>query len=90
MVLGDGCRPVGLSRRWRACWGGPVSPGGAGFPRASGSFVSIGRLVGGQSKAVRMVCQAVAMMAAQRQVASMRSRTCRAPWVMRAATCSTR
>ena len=71
--------------------GGPVSPGGAGFPRASESFV-IGsvREVFGYPKAVRILCQAVAIEMAQRQVASMRRRSWRAPRVMRAATCSTR
>jgi hypothetical protein len=46
--------------------------------------------VGGQGKAARMRCQAVAIAAAHRQVASMRSRVWRAPRVMRAAVCSTR
>ena len=69
----------------------PVSPGWAGFPSASlilpGRSV---RLVGGQPKAVRILCQAVAMITAHRQVASMRSRVRRALRVMRAATCRTR
>ena len=45
VTLGGGVDAwVGLC--WsRACWGGPVSPGGAGFPRASGSFVSVGWVV---------------------------------------------
>jgi hypothetical protein len=46
--------------------------------------------VGGQGKAARMRCQAVAIAVAQRQVASMRSRSWRAPRVIRAAVCKTR
>ena len=74
-------RVVGWSRV--AGWGG-LSQGRWVFRgrRSDGS--------GGQPKAVRMCCQAVAIRAAQRQVASMRSRSWRAPRVMRAATCRTR
>ena len=73
-----------------AWWDCPVSPGWAGFPSASGPFV-IGRSgAAGHPKAVRMRCQAVAICEAHRQVASIRSRSWRAPWVMRAATCRTR
>jgi hypothetical protein len=69
----------------------PVSSGWAGFPRAGGSFVFVG--AGGsvvQGKAARMRCQAVAIAVAQRQVASMRRRSWRAPRVIRAAVCKTR
>lgn len=81
-VEGDGSRgskcdwvvnPVVWFWAWR---GGPVSPGGAGFPRASEPFV-FGR--SGRPtvyrKAVRMACQAVVIWVAQRQVASIRSRS---------------
>lgn len=50
----------------------------------------VGAGVGFQPKAVRIRLQPVAIASAQVQVLSMRSRTCRAPRVMRAATCSTR
>lgn len=47
--------------------GGPVSRGVAGFPRASESFVvGLFQMAVGQPKAVRMICQAVAIWAAQR------------------------
>lgn len=47
---------------------GPVSPGGAGFPVPVDLSSLVVKGVSDQPKAVRMVCQAVAMMAAQRQV----------------------
>ena len=59
-------------------------PGPGAFRGRWGSEVAV------QPKAVRMCCQAVAIAAAHRQVASMRSRVWRAPRVMRAAVCSTR
>jgi hypothetical protein len=68
-----------------------VSPGWAGVPGAGVFRVGRGQgWSGGQGKAARRRCQAVAMAPAQRQVASMRSRSWRAPRVMRAATCRTR
>ncbi len=63
---------------------------GRAFPGPVGLSWSVGWSGGGQPKAVRMRCQAVAICAAQRQVASMRSRSWRAPRVMRAAVWSTR
>src|SRR6185437_11064757 len=59
-------------------------PGPGAFRGRWGSEVAV------QPKAVRMFCQAVAIAAAHRQVVSMRSRSWRAPRVMRAATCRTR
>ena len=67
----------------------PVSLGGRAFQgRWVFRLVGSGGLGLGERGADR--AQAVAIAWAQRQVASMRRRSCRAPRVMRAATCSTR
>jgi hypothetical protein len=80
---------VGLFGVWRALLA-PCRRVGRVF-QGLGSFVVVGAgRSAGQGKAARMRCQAVAIAAAQRQVASMRSRSCRAPRIKRAATCSTR
>jgi hypothetical protein len=56
----------------------------------SGVFRVVGDRSSGQLNAARIVSQASAMARAYFQVWSIRSRTCRAPRVMWAATCSTR
>jgi len=73
-----------------ACLSCPVSPGRAGFPGAVGLSWSLGRGCGCQGKAARSRCQAAAMAVAQRQVASIRSRSWRDRRVIRAAVCRTR
>jgi hypothetical protein len=80
---------VGFAGVWRA--GSSRVVGVGGLSQGRGSFVFVG--AGGsvvQGKAARMRCQAVAIAVAQRQVASMRRRSWRAPRVIRAAVCKTR
>jgi len=62
----------------------------AGVSSAGGFLGSGGQRRGGYVKAARSRCHPWEMAVAHRQVASIRSRICRAPRVMRAATCSTR
>ena len=88
---------AGCSSREVARFSGVGRVGGsrvAGWGGLSqGQWVFRGRSVtwsGGYPKAVRMRCQAVAIGVAHRQVVSRRSRTWRAPRVIRAATCRTR
>ena len=75
----------------RTCSIIPCRRGGRAFQGAGAFRVGGGPgWSGGQGKAARRRCQAVAIAAAQRQVASMRRRSWRAPRVMRAGTCRTR
>src|SRR5258705_5990510 len=70
--------------------GRPVSLGRRAFPAPVGSSGRGGRRRGGYVKAACSRCHPSEMAVAHRQVASIRIRICRAPRVMRAATCRTR
>lgn len=78
LIVPDGYDSGAGVARWRAF---------QGRSRLSGRG---GRFACVQVKAARSRCQPCDIAVAQRQVESIRSRSCRAPRVMRAATCRTR